>query len=160
MKTKQAGDPYYNFYRHTFRNDPIFNIQSSNGSHADMYAHKVISDALDIGENVELAYEAMVIFTMWMEIVHLLNSAVTKCKDPSLSGSAETDIDDALAFYVGVSQTKGQTDGYLLYALAQKSANVFGTKDEVSGEANANTKVISLFKELKDVIELVLADRH
>jgi hypothetical protein len=151
MQEKMANDPFFNLYRNSFRNDPLFeNNQGEDDTYANIYAHKIFTDALEAEIDVELAYEAAVCMTMWMEVAHLLNAAVTSCGNPNQPAYvAGKKVDDALAFYVGVSQTKGSADGYLLYSLAQKSGSVFGTVDDESGEALANTSMMQYFKKAK-----------
>lgn len=151
MQNKMANDPFFNFYRNSFRKDPLFRKdQEDDDTFADIYAHKILTDALEAGRDVDLAYETAVCMIIWMEVVHLLYTAVKQCgasdRPMDLAGRA---IDNALAYYVGVSQTKGSTDGYLLYSLAQKSASIFGTVDELSGEAIANKDMMKYFKEAK-----------
>jgi hypothetical protein len=150
MKDEMADDSYFNFYRNAFRNDPLFAQVGDTETFADEYAHKIVGDALVAGTDVDLAYEAAVAMTMWMQIVHQLDRAVTQCGDSTDAAGAGISIDSALAYYVGVSQTKAETDGYLLYNFAQKAANIFETVDAVTGEANANVAAIALFKDLKE----------
>ena len=112
------------------------------------YADKITTDAFEV--DIELAYETLVCMTIWMEIAHYLNAAVTSCGDSLQEPiQAEMHIDSALAYYVGVKQTKGNSDGFLLYSLAQKSAIIFDTVDGDSGEALANVKLLQNFKAAK-----------
>jgi hypothetical protein len=152
MEERMANDPYYNLYRNAFRTDPLFQAQGEQGDGytlADIYADKITTDALEV--DIELAYETLVCVTIWMEIAHYLNAAVTSCGEESIQEpfQAEMHIDSALAYYVGVKQTKGNSDGFLLYSLAQKSAVVFDTIDGDSGEALANMKMLQYFKAAK-----------
>jgi hypothetical protein len=149
MKDEMASDSYFNFYRNAFRNDPLFGKVGNGGTFADVYAHKVVGDALAAGSDVDLAYEAAVSMSIWMQVVHHLETAVKRCGDTKSAMTAGLSVDAALAYYVGVSQTKGDTDGYLLYSFAQKTANLFKTVEAVTGEAKANVAAIALFKTLK-----------
>ena len=141
MKDEMASDSYFNFYRNAFRNDPLFGKVGNGGTFADVYAHKVVGDALAVGTDVDLAYEAAVSMSIWMQVVHHLETAVKRCGDTKSAMTAGLSVDAALAYYVGVSQTKGDTDGYLLYSFAQKTANLFKTVEAVTGEAKANVEV-------------------
>jgi len=151
MQDEMASDSYFNFYRNAFRNDPLFGKigGDDSGTYADIYADKVVGDALVAGTDNHLAYEAAVSMTIWMQIVHQLETAVKQCGDTSSAMNAGLSVDAALAYYVGVSQTKGDTDGYLLYSFAQRTANLFKTVEAVTGEARANVAAIALFKDLK-----------
>lgn len=151
MDIEMDQDIHFNLYRHVFKNDPLF-LKLGDTKYADEYAHKIIVDAFSVGAQVELAYEAIVVLSMWMEVVHLLESAARECGKEASGDThqAALHIDDALAYYVGVGQSKGETDGFLLYSFAQKSATAFGTIDKATGEAKVNKEIMNLFMDAKN----------
>lgn len=153
MKVDMAEDQFFNFYRNVFRNDPLFSmVGDTSGTYADVYAHKIIRDALVAGAGVDLAYETMISMTIWMQVVHHLYESVSQCltSESSAALNAGIAVDTAVAYYVGVTQSKGESDGFLLYNFAQKAGSLFGTIDEDSGEALANIKIMELFNGLKE----------
>ncbi len=144
MKEKMTNDPFFNLYRSSFKDDPLFQQGSGEESY---YAHKIFTDALEADTDVELAYETAICMIIWMEVAHLLHAALNNCV---MGGElALKNLDEALALYVGLGQTKGSTDGFLLYSFAQKAANVFGTVEQESGEALANKSMLKYFKDAR-----------
>mmetsp|Transcript_19785 Transcript_19785/g.29123 ORF Transcript_19785/g.29123 Transcript_19785/m.29123 type:complete len:2165 (-) Transcript_19785:27-6521(-) len=150
MKNRMEDDLHYNLYRHTFRTDSLFNSVGG-GSYADEYASKIINDAFEADGDVDLAYEGIITLAIWMEVIHLLETAVRECAqetDPGVIREAFS-IDQAVAYYVGVGQSLGRPDGHLLYSFAHKSAAESGTID-AAGEATANAAIMKHFIEAKD----------
>lgn len=148
MKQRMVDDVHYNIYRHTFRTDSLFN-SAAGGTYADDYAKKIIEDAFEIDSDVDLAYEAIISLAIWMEVMHSLESAVRSCTGGDNSSiDAALALDRAVAYYVGVDQSFGKTDGHLLYSFAQKSATFSGTIDAV-GEAVANAAIMESFIKAK-----------
>ncbi len=152
MISEMEQDIHFNLYRHVFKNDPLFN-KLGDMKYANEYAHKIIVDAFSVGTGVELAYEAIVVLSFWMEVIHLLEASARNCENVGKGATQHPGftIDEALAYYVGVGQSKGKTDGYLLYAFAQKSASAFGTLDQETGEAKVNKELMDLFKQAKNL---------
>lgn len=145
--TTMSGDAYYNFYRQAFRNEEIFTDYRDTGVNVvDTFSDAVVLSALDQAVDLALAYESTVVLTMLMHIVHLLTTEVVNCKrNESLNGTL---VDDAFALYLGVRQSKGKSDGHLLYSLVQKAEKT--TDYSTNDEAKVNTLIITLFQQAKE----------
>ncbi len=138
----------YNIFRFAFRDEPVF-VDGGTGSLADSsYANTVISKALEIAEDTDLAAVASVALNTWMEIVHQLEQAVLSCTDSSIDGALA--MDTAAGYYIGAGQIKGSSNGNLMYAMAEEAADRFG---EGSGEASSNTIIMSHFRDAKDQVD-------
>jgi len=139
----------YNFYRYSFKDEPVF-IENSNSELPDSsYANTVVKKAFDVAQDKALAAEASVVMTLYMEIAHQLELAVKFCGG---GGNGERAIDIAVAFWVGAGQTKGDNDsGYLLYNIAETAGERFGQDSGNSGEAAVNTKIMGLFNSAKQL---------
>mmetsp|Transcript_5655 Transcript_5655/g.8450 ORF Transcript_5655/g.8450 Transcript_5655/m.8450 type:complete len:2169 (-) Transcript_5655:99-6605(-) len=150
-----SEDAMYNFYRSAFRESDLFNSSldsdSDHGSMVDFYADTIVTDALVNAQDVELATEAIVVMTIFMKVTHSLSSAIMKCKSNNVEDAAGLEIDTALAYYIGVGQRVGRNDGFLFYSFAQRSSMLFGTIHEASKESHANTEIMQLFVESKDM---------
>jgi len=147
---KMKEDPFYNVYRQAWREELIFNDFAVTGANVvDTFADAVAISAFDEASDLELASESVVALTMWMQIVHLLTTEVESCqRNANLGGSS---VDTAFAYYLGVKQSKGDSNGYLLYSLAQKAAIAQGTIDYSNGgEAYVNIRIIPLFQQAKE----------
>jgi len=140
----------YNFYRQAWRDETIFLDYDNTGVNVvDSFADAVIRAAFDLASDLELAAESAITMTMWMQIIHLLSVEVESCRRGESRGGLL--VDNAFAFYIGVQQTKGNSDGYLLYSLAQKAGIVKNTIEyNSSSEAKANIKIIPLFQQAKE----------
>lgn len=146
--SRYGQDRLYNIFRFAFRDEPVF-VDGGTGSLADSsYANTVISKALEIAEDTDLAAVASVALNTWMEIVHQLEQAVLSCTDSSIDGALA--MDTAVGYYVGAGQIKGSSNGNLMYAMAEEAADRFGDNP---GEASSNTLIMSHFRDAK-----VLAD--
>lgn len=144
-----ANDPYYNFYRYALRDDDLFtNFMNGNHSEVDTYADAIVETAITMVAESEFTFEALLVTTVWMQVVHTLTSAVDGCKE-SMPTSAMNKIDEALALYVGEDQSKAKSDGYLFYSFAQRAASIFKNTAH-NNEAISNQDIIALFKEAKD----------
>jgi len=160
----KSEDPIYNFYRDAFRNDPLFegvtsdNLESPQATLVDTYAHVVVADSLANSKDIELASESILVMTIYMKIVHTLSNAIDACKNSSVNG-AQDGIDSALAYYIGVGQTKADTNGYLFYSFAQRAASIFGTQNG-NGEAKVNNDIIGFFIDAKSLSDSCSADNY
>ena len=150
----------------TMRNNPMFQVAVHalqdglgfyKGKAATSYADTVVNEAFSIGGSSTLAAEAAVSLNLWMEIVNELYQTVAQCKAGTIvDEDGVRSIDEAAAYWIGDGQVAGDAErGHLLYALAEKMANVFGSTD-VSGQASANVNILRLFHEAK--IELSFPD--
>lgn len=140
----------YNFYRQAWSDESIFVDYEETGVNVvDTYADAVIRSALDEAIDLELVAESAMALTMWMQIVHLLSVEVESCMRGENRGGLL--VDNAFAFYLGVKQSKGNSDGYLLYSLAQKAGIYQNTIDYTMGnEAKVNIDIIPLFQKAKE----------
>jgi hypothetical protein len=135
-------DPTYSLYRYAFKDEPVF-IEGPSGETLDdsAYADTVVNKALDKGLSQTLAAEAAVVMNLWMQVTHELHTAVTDCE----SGKETTSIDKAVAFWLGEGQSEGQSDGQLLYTVAQIAGTRFGEE----GEVKVNQEVMKRFSRAK-----------
>ena len=135
-------DPMYNLFRWALLNETIFSTEGIDAPASDSaYAHVVVTEALGVARNVELAAETTVIMHVWMEITHHLYDSIRECQKGD--SKAVRSIDEAVALWIGEDQTRGSySTGYLMYYIAQQAASKFGYPE---GEAAANTKLLELF---------------
>jgi len=91
------------------------------------------------------ASETILVMVIWMHVTNLLYSAVADCKQNTIP---VLNIDKALALFIGAEQKKGESQGFMLYALGQKFGRIYKTIGE-DGEAYANRRVLNLFARAK-----------
>ena len=145
--------------------EPLFNIfmyalQDQKGTFMSrdvrLYADSIVMDTFDnISAQTEaLPVEAMLVLNLWMEIAHVLYTALEACKNKTIAvkdGIHSMDI--AVAYWIGDGQVTGSgNNGHLLYALAVKMGEQF-TMDE-GGQSRTNTNILKLFKEAKVQISI------
>lgn len=116
----------------------------------DIYAHSIIFAAFNSKET-SLASEAILILTIWLRVAHNISAATKNCQLGEIS-KAVSNLDSALAYYVGVGQTKSLTDGYLLYSLAQRAAEIFHSEN-FNFEAKANSQIITFINEARVLVD-------
>lgn len=137
----QQSNPFYSFYRFAFRNDPNFSNDT-----LSIYSSIIVNEALT-KSNGHFASDTVLVMVIWMHVTNILYAAVADCKQrivPVLN------IDKALALYIGSRQSKGNSDGFMLYALSQRFGTVSNTLSE-DGEAKSNQRVLELFANAKNV---------
>ncbi len=145
--TEEKTNPLYIFYRHAFRESVLFNYSSET---VNNFADTIVTDALDVAKDIELASEAMVVMTVFMRIAHDLSSAATKCKEGKADNALDN-IETAFALYVGVGQSEGDNDGHLFYNFAERVASHYKVPGEDSVESDVNIKIRKLFEEAKAI---------
>ena len=145
--TKEVTNPLYNFYRHAFRENDLFNYSNEA---VDNFANTVVMDAFDAAKDIDLASEAILVMIIFMRISHDLSLAVTKCEEAK-PDQAEYYIETAFALYIGVGQSEGGTDGHLFYSFAERVAANYMTLNDTSNEASVNTNIRALFREARDI---------
>ena len=153
-----AAVPTFHIFRYALAADYEFL-----GGPIDQYADSFIQSSF-LSDNPEIAAEAAVALNAWMYVVSKLYEVVEDCKT---SASSETSfnfmdtldddgginaLDQAAAIWLGYGQTMGQSDGYLLYTVAENIARPFGMNG--FGQCKANAKIMSLMKDAKNRISL------
>jgi hypothetical protein len=141
-------DPMFNIYRWALVDDEVFNeIDSGLVATDSAYANVVVSKALSVANDLNLAAETTVVMNVWMEITHDLYSSVRHCETDT--AKAPESIDRAMALWLGEGQTDGSfTTGYLMYHITQVAARNFGQNE---GESQTNTLLVGLFSKAKEI---------
>jgi hypothetical protein len=145
--TYMHQDPMFNIYRWALVDEVVFNQIGSGVVAADSaYANIVVSKALSVAADLNLAAETTVVMNVWMEITHDLYSSVRHCETDT--AKAPESIDRAMALWLGEGQTDGSfTTGYLMYHITQVAARNFGQNE---GESDTNTLLVGLFSNAKE----------
>ncbi|VEU41835.1 unnamed protein product [Pseudo-nitzschia multistriata] len=132
-----SDDPLFSIYKYALYKDSDFEALSGENF---AYANDVVMEALKNGEDSKLAAESTVILQVFMVIAHKLYSAVRVCDE---GVSAESEIDSAVALWIGNNQREGRfEDGWMMYSIGQSVHKFFGYPE---GEAPVNSKVMDLF---------------
>ena len=142
-----ADEHLFNIYRYALQDDQGLFL----GQDAALYADTIVNEAFD-NENPSsqtIAAEAIVIFNVWMYLVHELYQTLGQCKNKAI---ADTDgihsIDEAVAYWIGDGQVTGDSEqGHLLYALAEQMGEKFGLDE--NGQSRTNTNILRLFNQAK-----------
>lgn len=114
------------------------------------YANNNVRLAITSGQ--DHAPQAALVFTLWMYGTHLLYDGVDKCQrmteadNPELLDLGGGGIDEFIALWIGTGETHTGTDGFGLYALAQKAAKLFDG-GYIGSEAIANNAIKLLYHE-------------
>jgi hypothetical protein len=94
---------------------------------------------------------------LWMEVIRELNEAVADCN--ANVDMAERSVDEAVAYYAGSLAAQENSEGVLLYALAEIRAHQMKTAghldDKDVGDAFVN---VNIFRELKKIQSYVMSD--
>ena len=143
-----AQDPTYNIYRYAFKalsQDYLFDDEPLN-----LYADSIVNDLLEINKYSE-GIEASIIMNLWMEVVHNVHEVVRHCRlnddDKALHA-----LDIAAAYWIGDGQNMGSnSDGYLLYAIAEHTGSLFG---QDFGETRVNARILNWMNKIKNDILL------
>ena len=133
---------------------PIYkNYWSSQINYADVFVQKygAAGAAYQDATRVELVKKGIAYQGVWMYAVHKFETAIADCLKGTTAdvNSAKLNWDKGMAYYVGSQEgtTTGASTGNLLYNLAQKRCEDFGTcasGADSSTKAAANTRVIDL----------------
>ena len=92
-------------------------------------------------------------------VTYKLRHATKVCHEGTADLSISmTHWDEAVAFYIGSITRESGTDGYLLYTLAQKESQRFGTYDDTLCKANVNEEIIGDFIEGRAKLQQNLCD--
>ena len=135
--TYMGQDLMFNTYKYALYNDE--DLEDFSGEDF-LYADDLITEALEKGEDNQLAAEGAVIVNVWMVIVHRLHKAVAECEQQK---SPQDFIDSAVALWIGKEQGEGRFDhGWMLYSVGQSSAKFYGFQEQ---EAPVNTEIMNLF---------------
>lgn len=121
--------------------------QFANGN-ADFSAYV---DDDDIDGVVEAIRKGTVYLNVFMEVVRSMESALDDCQAGCEFGGCNDDLkanawDEAVAFYVGSAGEPAGEQGTFLYTNANKRCSNFGTCDDGSGNAKANTAIMEEFR--------------
>ena len=88
---------------------------------------------------------------IWMEVVRYLNEAVVSCRNGAADASA---VDKAVAYYAGSRAAEENSEGVLMYALAEIRAHHMKTgghlEDKDVGDAFVNVDIFRQFKSMRD----------
>lgn len=114
------------------------------------YANNNVRVAITGGK--DHAPQAALVFTMWMYAAHVLYEGIDKCQkmteadNPELLDLGGGGMDEFIALWIGSGETHAGTDGFGLYAMAQKAASLFDG-GYIGGEAIANNAIKLLYHE-------------
>jgi len=130
-------DPMFNIYKYALYDDRDFEDFSGE---TFAFANDIIVEALDKGEDTKLAAEATVVLQIFLAITNKLYSAVRTCDEKI---SPESEIDSAVALWIGDLQGEGKfDDGFMMYSIAQSVEKFFGYPE---GESPVNSILMNLF---------------
>lgn len=153
--TEMADEPLFNIFRYALRDDQGQFL----GQDVGLYADSIVIEAFDNTNpsSQTIAAEAVVVFNVWMYLVHELYQTLGQCKNKAI---VDTDgihsIDEAVAYWIGDGQVTGDSEqGHLLYALAEKMGEKFGLDEK--GQSRTNTNVLRLFNQAKLELSLPTA---
>lgn len=145
--TDMADEPLYNIFRYALQDDQ----GNFRGQEAGLYADTLVKEAFDNTNpsSQTLAAEAVVVYNVWMYLVHELYQTLRQCKNKQI---VDTDgihsIDEAAAYWIGDGQVTGDAEqGHLLYALAEQMGEKFGLDE--TGQSRTNTNILRLFNQAK-----------
>lgn len=156
---KKSTPPYlFHLYGLAGRSND-WNILSGYGSYADSYVRNSIQNGAQISST------AIIVLNVWMYAANSLYNGANVCQsrtdadNPSqFDVSGNVGLDDFIALWIGSGQTHGSAEGYSLYALAEKSDQLFNTlkgatatattmKQNSLAESNVNQQIKLLFQE-------------
>ncbi len=98
---------------------------SKNGGYADNYVLEAIQNG------AATAPMAVLVLNMWMYATHVLYKGMEICQkkteadNPSQFDLGTGGMDEFIALWIGSGQTHGSSEGFSLYALAEKSDQLF-----------------------------------
>ena len=118
------------------------------------YASRHIQNLLSSNTGIALVSDAILALDLWMYASHLLYSGALLCEEKTLAENPDLvnigielkggGMDEFIALWIGTNQEAGTTNGYSLYAWAEKAAELFGTSEV---EANVNSNIKLLYEE-------------
>lgn len=122
------------------------------GKDAAVYMDTIVRDSFS-GASVlkakTLAAEAAVSLNVWMEVTSRLYDTVRRCKQNQVTNEEGVEsIDEAVAYWIGDGRIGDNPQrGHLLYALAERMGEYFGSTG--SGQARVNGNILRLFHQVK-----------
>lgn len=147
------------------KNEGVYELYKKywdDGTYADTFVSGALDGSGDFSDREarfrgECANKGSQYQNVWMYVIHEMEDAINDCENGDLTDNADgrEAWDEAVAFYVGSevgTELVSTTDGYMLYTLAQKRCQDYGTCDE-NGVANVNKKVMDAFAEGRDAIK-------
>lgn len=138
-------EPTFNFFRYALGDsDGAFRLRS-----VDEYADVISTTAFDNTKDPTIASEAVIALNLWMYVTHELYQTLDNCKNKRLADDDGIhSIDEAVAYWIGDSQQAGSGEqGHVLYALAERTGELFG--QEQNGQSRTNRNIIRLFNQAK-----------
>merc|ERR1719217_1469732 len=165
--SSMKAEKWYNVYK---------NYWASNGmtaAEAAKYSDTYVRTAMAGGDlaaasnemRSEVVKKGLAYQSVWMYVLHEYEDAIMDCfagdittNDPTVGGAAPHAWDEGWAFYAGslegeVAQDEASTEGVMVYKLANKRCENFGTcKDGATGVAKANLKHLALARNGRDKI--------
>eukprot|EP00536_Pseudo-nitzschia_multiseries_P000699 jgi/Psemu1/1580/gm1.1580_g len=139
------NDPLFNVYKYALYQDKDFETESGE---TFAYANDITLEALGKGDDSKLAAESTVVLHVFMVIAHKVYNAARICDDTtgaSASASPVSEIDSAVALWLGEKQGEGKfEDGWMMYSIGQSVQKFFGYDE---GEAPVNTRLMELFSQ-------------
>ncbi len=136
------------------KEEPVYNLyQFTLGD--ELYAHNIVLRLFDDFDNFNSSHEtlpaeAAVALVIWGTIVHELYETIFRCSifDSTTDRDGVHSIDEAVAYWIGEGQETGsETNGFLMYRLAEEGAELFGQKQD-GNQSPTNKNVLKLFKEI------------
>lgn len=101
---------------------------------------------------------------VWMYVIYEMQDAINDCEDGDQTANFEAvhAWDEAWAFYAGSLEGEnvgGSGDGQMIYALAEKRCENFGTctgdddGNDFAGISSINDRLLDLFEEGRDLLD-------
>lgn len=116
---------------------------------------------LDNAGRREAVVKGTVFLSIFMYVIRELEDAIDDCKRGCDQEGCNDDpvhaLDEAVAFYTGSIHVTDGSDGNLLFALAEKRCENFGTCE--SGEAAVNNRLFVLFNRMQNHLQQGVCDR-
>jgi hypothetical protein len=166
MEAEKWFNVYKNYWASTGMADELAQKYSDTNVRAAFAGTGAFSGA-SFKMRAEVAKKGVAYQVVWMYVLHEYEDAIMDClagniksNDPSVGGDAPHAWDEGWAFYAGslegeVAQDEPSTTGVMVYKLANKRCENFGTcKDGATGVAKANLKHLALARKGRDKILL------
>merc|ERR1719281_1771115 len=167
--TKMGAEKWYNVYKNYWKSTGMTDVQAAKYSDTNVrpafegtgaFSGATVSDKM----RAEVAKKGVAYQVVWMYVLHEYEDAIMDCllgdialNDAGVGGAAPHAWDEGWAFYAGSLEGEvagdSSTDGVMVYKLANKRCENFGTcKDGATGVAKANLKHLALARNGRDKI--------
>lgn len=117
------------------------------------YADRFVRDGIQSGEWT--SWRAALVLNMWMYATHKLYKGVDTCQkkaeadNPAQFDLAGGGLDEFIALWIGTGQTHGSSEGFGLYALAEKADKLFANAEDDSTFTSGNLAESAVNQQIK-----------